>query len=274
MSKEWRPDAKRVIDQRQSPTYFTDTARTAEQSLGLPAFRTIFACLSMHMTDRLRFLRFPKRDVSQVEAAIQRFWSRGIQDTRTYGESYEVKLHGHPWRPTSWGNEKIDACRLICQILNSLFDMGWVLKASVDISTKEFDKDTLLFRYQNPPPSRCTWIGICFGKGDKMYILDGPPELGRTLVNAFGSDIQSHNVNRSVFEIKFHGYPWRAHGTETVHARLILLTLLECLEQHGFSLYASVRQVQDAANDGYSETDTWFCNRQINWTPGMPIYHN
>ncbi|KAK9368721.1 hypothetical protein V1509DRAFT_639466 [Lipomyces kononenkoae] len=248
------------------------TRPVERQSLGLPAFRTSFACMSMHMSDRLRFVGFPMADVSQVIPGIQQAWPRGIKDTRTYDEAYEVKLHGYPWTATVGGDERINSCRLVSRILNSLFDLGWVLKASVDISKKEYDKDSLLFRHQNPPPSQCIWMAICFGKGDRLYIIDGPPELNRTLVNAYGSKIQSHKSNQSVFEIKFHGFPWRAEGTATVHARLILLTLLECLEQHGFSLYASIDHY--AASDGYSEVDTWYCNRQVNWAQGLPVYHS
>ncbi|KAK9352351.1 hypothetical protein V1523DRAFT_427187 [Lipomyces doorenjongii] len=150
----------------------------------------------------------------------------------------EIKLYENTWSPSSWSDEKTEARRLICEIVYGVFDMSWVLKASVDISQ------------------------------------ESTKVLGRLLVQAYGGKVQSYQINGSVFEIKFRGSPWRADGTETVQTRLILLTLLECLEQQGFSLYAGIDQDNGPGRDSHaSEADTWFCNRQADWTPGAPIYH-
>jgi hypothetical protein len=108
-----------------------------------------------------------------------------------------------------------------------------------------------------------------------MHLIDAPKELGRILVRAYGSKVQRHQVTGSVFEIKFKGYPWRASGTETVQSRLIILTLLDALEELGFSLYASIDQDNGPGGNSHaSEADVWFCNRQNDWTPGAPIYHS
>ncbi|KAK9482219.1 hypothetical protein V1527DRAFT_34259 [Lipomyces starkeyi] len=253
------------------PSY---TARGPEQPASATPFRTTFASLSMHMRDRIRLLRFPDRDVTQIQDIIRLAWPRGIQDTRFYDAAKEIKLYGNPWSASSWGAEKTEARRLLCQILHGLFDMGWILQASVDISKKEYDKDTLLFRYQQPPPPSCIWISISFDRGDLLHLIDAPQDLGRLLVQAYGEKVQNYQFKGSVFEIKFRGNPWRAYGTDTVQTRLILLTLLECLEQQGFSLYASIDQDNGLGGDSHSsEADTLFCNRQADWTPGAPIYH-
>src|SRR6266536_5263108 len=120
------------------PTYPDYNAKAPEQSASVPAFRTTFACLSMHMRDRIRLLRFPAQDVTQIQEIIRRAWPRGIQDIRVYDASNEFKLYGNPWSPSSWSDERTDARRLIYRILSGLFDMGWILKASVDISKKEY----------------------------------------------------------------------------------------------------------------------------------------
>ncbi|KAK9245093.1 hypothetical protein V1506DRAFT_539163 [Lipomyces tetrasporus] len=256
------------------PQYPIYTPDAPAQSTSVPVFRTTFACLSMHMSDRIRLLRFPARDVAKIREIIRRGWLRGIQDTRVYDAAEEIKLYGNPWRASSWNDEKMDARRLVCQILCGLFDLGWVLQAAVDISKKEYDKDTLLFRYQQPPPPPCVWMSISFDRGDLLHLIDAPQDLSHLLVQAYGEKVQKHHYNGSVFEIKFRGYPWYANSRETVQARLIVLTLLECLEQRGFSLYASIDQDNGPGGDSNcSEADTWFCNRQADWTPGAPIYH-
>ncbi|KAK9343194.1 hypothetical protein V1522DRAFT_413927 [Lipomyces starkeyi] len=181
------------------PSY---TARGPEQPASATPFRTTFASL----------------DVTQIQDIIRRAWPRGIQDTRVYDAAKEVKLYGNPWSVSSWGAEKTEARRLLCQILH----------------------DTLLFRYQQPPPPSCIWMSISFDRGDLLHLIDAPQDLGRLLVQAYGEKVQNYQFKGSVFEIKFRGYPWRAYGTDTVQTRLILLTLLECLEQQGFKLYASI----------------------------------
>lgn len=119
-----------------APNSYT-LARTAPPS----TFRTTFACISLHMSDRIRLLRFTSADTRQIKEIIHHAWPQGIQDTRAYDASDEIKLYGYPWNPTGWGNSKrIDSRRLICRLLAGLFNMGWMLNASVDISQKEFDK--------------------------------------------------------------------------------------------------------------------------------------
>ncbi|KAK2787515.1 hypothetical protein FQN51_003146 [Onygenales sp. PD_10] len=94
----------------------------------------------------------------------------------------------------------------------------------------------------------------------------------RALVLALGRKVQRSYTQGSAFEIKFNGYPWKANGTETVETRAILLILLNTLEQFGFSLYGSIQQ-DSKQGEEHVAVDTWFCNRQVNWTPGAPIYH-
>lgn len=118
------------------------------------------------------------------------------------------------------------------------------------------------------------WLCISFDEGDLMHLIDAPTELSQSLAQAFGPKVQRTKHQGSAFEIKFKGYPWRASGTDTVQSRIILLVLLETLEQHGFSLYASIDQDNGpGGQSGKSEADTWFCNRQADWSPGAPIYH-
>lgn len=103
------------------------------------SFRTKFACVSLHMTDRIRLLRFPEADIPRIQGIIKYSWQRGIQDLRVYDQSNEIKLYGNPWS-ASGSTQKPEARRLVMGLLQGLFDMGWVLKAAVDISKKEFDK--------------------------------------------------------------------------------------------------------------------------------------
>ncbi|PGH00220.1 hypothetical protein GX51_05917 [Blastomyces parvus] len=252
-----------------------DIARPQSQPFppAATSFRTNFASVSLHMTDRIRFLGFPSADVTRIYEIIRGCWPKGIQSTREYGPSNEIRLLGSPWRPSSWfEDEKTAARRLVCGLLRGLYEMGWVLKASVDVLKKEGNKDTLLFRLQQPPPPQSNWLCISFNKSDLLQLIDFPKPLCEAMVKALGDKVQRTQSLESSFEIKFHGYPWKASGTETVETRLILLKMLDCLEQFGFTLYASFNQDTNQSEQK-TEADTWFCHQQTNWAPGAPIYH-
>jgi hypothetical protein len=112
---------------------------SSDTLMPVSSFRTRFACVSLHMTDRIRLLRFPDADVPRIQGIIKDSWPRGIQDIRLYDQSNEIKLHGNPWS-ASGSSQKSEARWLVKGLLRGLFDMGWVLKAAVDISKKEYDK--------------------------------------------------------------------------------------------------------------------------------------
>lgn len=149
------------------PSYGTSAA--IHPSLA-PRFHTRFASLSLHMTDRLRFLRFPPEVFQACYQAVALSWKRGIQASRPYGISHELKLYGNPWSGQS--EQNVAARRLMCALLERLHTLGWVMTLSTDISKKSTDKDALLFRYQNPPPAACEWASIGFSKWDRIRFID------------------------------------------------------------------------------------------------------
>ncbi|KAF2262908.1 hypothetical protein CC78DRAFT_294841 [Lojkania enalia] len=230
------------------PDYGTATASSST------AFQTHFASLSMHMEDRLRFLQFPPNIVEICRQTIKTIWMRGIQTERLYAGSQEIKLYGKPWR--GHADEAIAARRLICRLLAALHGEGWVLTLSTDISKKNADKDTLLFRHQNPAPAECDWCCIGFSRSDRIRFIDVPAEV----YNIFASKLPNNRLQSrgqhspGVYEFKIYGRPWWADGTDTMIVRGMLLSLLEALEEEGWTVYASIDQKNSGEN--YTETDT------------------
>ena len=219
-----------------------------------PEGHTIFASISMHMSDRLRLLRFPPADIEAVHQAIKASWPRGIQDIRKYHESHEFKLNGHPWSGQS--DEAIFARRMMCQILEKLSSIGWVLALTVDISKKTTEKDTLIFRYQQPPPAPCDWMSISFSLHDRIRFIDAPDELIQYLISYLGRFVQRHKRHNlaGTYELQIHGNPWRTCDQES---QVLLLQLLEGLDAKGWTVYASIDQKTGPTGDTtWSEPDT------------------
>ena len=109
---------------------------------------TRFGCVALSMTDRIRLINIPTDVVAEVEKAVRNAWRKGIQQTRHYGSSYEIKLHGRPWSYSRMSDHMIEPKRLVTRVLQTLFDSGWVMKAAVDVSQKERDKGIYGFSSQ------------------------------------------------------------------------------------------------------------------------------
>lgn len=147
------------------PSYATAIASAVSSQ----AFQTRFASVSMHMTDKLRFLHFPDETFNICRQVIHTTWKRGFKEEREYAGSMEIRLKGSPWG----GGDSIDSRRLICAMLGALHSQGWVLKQSTNISKQDLHTDTLLFRHQVPSLTECEWCCIGFWNSDIIQLIDG-----------------------------------------------------------------------------------------------------
>lgn len=239
-------------------------------------FRTTFATISLHRSDRLRLLGFPQSDIQALRGVIQSSYSKGVQKEQLYGKSHEFKLYGNPWYGQS--SDAIISRVLVREILAYLFSIGWILHASADVSKKEFDKNTLFFRKQQSPPPPSDFMCISFNMSDRLRLIGAPPQLVQAMKNLLAgmgllqTDLGWKDANLRAWEFKINGYPWRATGEETMSTRLLLLKMLECLERYGWSLYASVDQ-STGSGEHSSETDSWYCVRDRNWVEGAAVFH-
>ncbi|KAF4943497.1 hypothetical protein FGADI_13373 [Fusarium gaditjirri] len=106
-----------------------------------PIFKTQFACMTFNMSDRIRLIKFTEEEVSGIKEVVAARWPPGLVSVKPYGESMEFWLRGRPWSHRSGGND--DSRRLMLRILEKLFDMGWVLQGSMEITLKFESKDKL-----------------------------------------------------------------------------------------------------------------------------------
>ncbi|KAF5360253.1 hypothetical protein D9758_009175 [Tetrapyrgos nigripes] len=257
------------------PASTSDTSYSGASTTSL----TRFACMSMNLADRLRFMRFNETEIQAIRNTLSMAWFKGIQEERDYYGAHEFKLKGYPW--SAQGNEAVPARQMMCAVFETLYNLGWVAISATDISKSSLDKDTTIFRYQDPRPAPCSWMAISFNEGDKLRFIKAPEAIIQSASRAWSSVIQKEKWldqenGARAYEIKFHGYPWYAtRGKESVGVRDVLLQLFEILEQNGFSLYLSLDQNTGPGGDSSGmDTDSWYCRRLNSWTPGKPVYHS
>ncbi|KAJ8516782.1 hypothetical protein ONZ45_g5949 [Pleurotus djamor] len=193
-----------------------------------------YASISMHLTDRLRFYQFSATDVDVVRDAIRQS-KFDIQSEQPYFSCHEIKLRGTPWVPTNT-TEVNNSRLLLCYILANLYNSGWVIRASTNVSRHAADKDNLLFRYQYPAPPLCEWFAISFMWGDRLKLLGAPMDLRLPIAEMLGPLLQKE-------------------------AKIIVLRLIEVLEMNGVLLYVSVDNNNFVSKDKDAKpleyADTW-----------------
>ncbi|KAJ7635020.1 hypothetical protein FB45DRAFT_1025921 [Roridomyces roridus] len=245
------------MDDKSLPPYPTILKAPSDASTST-SFRTTFAFVSMHMGDRLRLLNFPPEIIAIIRQTISTSWPRGLQSEMLYHGSHEFKLRGYPWR--GHGEEGILSRRLMSRILSSLQTAGWLLTVVTDVSKKLTDLDT------RPRIDQT-----------RLKLIDAPDDIKKAIVG-LSQRMQMLKLHKpyqgagNAYEITMLGYPWLATGGETMLARQFLLALLGVLEEHGWSIYASIDQTAKIGENS-GDLDTWHCVRTKGWTPGMPVFH-
>lgn len=254
------------------PSSSSSTGKAPPQEIAVqPSFRTNFASVSLHMSDRIRLMQFPQEVCDAVRNSLRETWPQGIQAEREYNGSLEFKMKGWPWSPS--GEDAIFARRLTRGIMATLYAHGWILYLASDISMKQGDKDNLFFRHQDPAPAPCEWFSTTFSRGDRLRLIDAPQALVDDAIALLQPHTQKHEPYRvaGVYEIKFNGYPFMASGGNTMLSRMMCLQLFALFEQHGYTVYASIDQKYGGENG--TECDSWHLSRTANWQHGAPVYH-
>jgi hypothetical protein len=268
-------------DEKQGLPAYTKVAETQApkveaSSSSTSAFQSQFASISLHQSDRIRFLQFPAEHTAAIRSVVARNWPFGIQAERPYGGSHEIKLRGNPW--SGQGSDAIPARIMMRELFAYLFSVGWIIHQTVDLSKKKFDKDTIVFRKQPTAPPSSSWIALSFNQADRLRLIGASTEL----IAAFRTMLLGMKMHQSsgwkdqamnAWEFKINGYPWMPSGEETMTMRLLVLRMLETLEKNGWSLYVSVDQNNGPSNSDTNETDSWYCVRAHDWVPGNPVFH-
>lgn len=221
---------------------------------------TVFAMMSMHKRDKLRFLHFPEDIYTAAESIITNSWPPGVQEQKMYGESYEYKLKGSPWGMMGH-QEGVGSRILLRNMFAFLHRRGWVLVTPLSHSVRPGTKDSLIFKKKqgspSPPPS-VDWLVLAFMHTKKLRVIGDEPGVMKSLREAFeGMDVfESDEWTYDSFEFKFKYAPWRAHGEATVKARLLLLQIIEVMDGQGWVSYCACKQRTDS--DDVKHPDTWY----------------
>jgi hypothetical protein len=84
--------------------------------------------------DRLKLIKFPQTAVFAVRSAIERSWVKGIQKEKEATGQTEIQFRGNPW--SGQGDDACPALYMVCEVMASLYHLGWNLVMCTDISKR------------------------------------------------------------------------------------------------------------------------------------------
>ena len=209
---------------------------------------TFVICLSLNDTDKIRVLA-PEDIIPYIRTAIMSFWPQGIQREQKLDKSFEFKLKGNPWGILqSDGIESFYGARLINGILSSLYNIGWVFVSAIDSGNREYDLNSLYFRYDptetsKPENLNSRFFALTLNRTDRVRLINALPDLIMNLKSAmlqlWPYGIQKEKNENFGYEFKLKGNPWYPHSEETVTGRALVSNLMTFFSQFNWNLYAT-----------------------------------
>lgn len=215
------------------------------------------ASLSMHWSDKLRFLNFPDEIFLGVRTLIQNSWAGGIQSEKANGPAYEYKLKGRPFG--SHGTQEAIAARVLMRnILSYLYDRQWLLVMPYTLTGRNRAKDILVFKKQDEPLVPVDWLVVTVSGANTLRVIGDEPDV----IRAVGSKIsdmktlQAIEVKHGSFEFQLESNLWRAVDERAIRAHQVMIAVLDTLDANGWRAYSAFRQ--RTQNGDYHKADTWY----------------
>jgi len=241
-------------------------------NLDMDEFR--FCAISLNRYDRLRLVRTPVSLVGAIKESVIKHWYLGLQKTRDYHGTVELKLGGCPWWADS--NDAVESRYFVSTLIGLLKVNGWQVCGTMDLTRRNNDKTCLILRQSVPKiqPHMC----ISLNKANRIRLIvsstDISEEAELRLTSMLNETIKNYwvalgprNYGKSI-EWKLEGDPWVSEGLYSDNTRgiYLLCLILQAIAPLGWRVTASmdVASKNLDSNDRYSyegqseDMHTWF----------------
>ncbi|KAK2813711.1 hypothetical protein FQN50_000109 [Emmonsiellopsis sp. PD_5] len=253
---------------KEPPNY--DEAMAANRETPAPSMSrgVKLAMISFAWTDRVRLIHFPEPIIPLVTGVLEKLWPKGLQRAQPFEDSLEIKLRGNPFHHGA-DDEKIAIRVSLMGILESLAKEGWHILPAGGRVTRLGNyagfgqKDSWVFRLQEPRAA--SWLCISFLNADILHLINSSTELATALISAFGDRVEKCNKElvSGVFELKFKEQYWAKPSPKgMVQSRVIVLALMQCLEEQGYTMCTSIDLDSGIGGTACQSTgEVWFWYR-------------
>lgn len=203
-----------------------------------------YFALIFRKTDKIKLVFADKQVFEVVQNAAAKYWTPGIsQQGKDKDGSYEIRFHGTPFCRSGSSESSIQSKRMCCEILMGLYQLGWRLIVSSDLSqitdltTWFFNKD---LSENKPQTIFCLSISSC----DSIQLINAPDYIRKIFKKAavfsYEPGVKSEHHYGKDYEIKLQGYPWSTTDLEeNIMARKIILEIFRRFDKSQFQFYGT-----------------------------------
>lgn len=164
-----------------------------------------FCAVSLERSHKIRLIGGTDETTQATFAgAVSRGWGKRVKEANRFSDSMQIKLLGHPWKPQTTP-EHIASAKLVCGVLQSLWQLGWRWHCAVDLSVSIADKSTF-FLSRPRGGSQCEDFGRglvgCVqpkGRGEVNLVSVPPSALNQVVQN-----IQKARWNVPLLKVERH----------------------------------------------------------------------
>ncbi|KAF0728799.1 hypothetical protein Ae201684P_009335 [Aphanomyces euteiches] len=211
-----------------------------------------FTILSLHSSSRIRLSNFPKESTQWMEEAVTMAWPHKTESTGAIDQVVEIKLGGSQWKPG--GQDKIQAARLMRNILTVFRMHGYALYTSTNVRNGFGSKDVLFF--ERPEPCRMSMFIVARHNDNKLRLIHAPVGMVVIVTECIQSNYTGGSVRVSEYmpachEFKLKSDPWE--DGRSPHGRLMLAHLFALLNGHGWRLSATILHSREDEAE-----ETWY----------------
>ncbi|XP_078368412.1 uncharacterized protein LOC144652262 [Oculina patagonica] len=218
-----------------------------------------YMCIAIREADKMRVILGTDREISIIRQVVEESWPKGIQEEISKMNGvHQFKLKGKPFSIISSSTEAENSRKMAANVLHRLYRHGWRLQMAgnftqtTDLATWIFKKDPVGVWLSLP----LLIVGLSCLKS--LIVLNAPMELHQmfkdVMEKTWPKGIEKWSYKNYVLKIKLKGYPWCADGEETVHATVIIHTLVNELLMRQWKLYGNFN-LRSSANTLFFEHD-------------------
>ncbi|KAI0825101.1 hypothetical protein BC628DRAFT_1321021 [Trametes gibbosa] len=237
------------------------------RSGSVPKFTPDHLIVTLRSTNQLLVENLSNPEMGDtLSEGVLHVWPAGANSIDYRRGKWHVELCGHPWSST--GMEALMAGKMICRLYVVLARLGYTYLSTINVGNM-WKPPSMIFVDSTPDYEAKVFVIMFSKRGDRLTILDGPPEvtqqLGMDLRSTFPRKITTDRATEDglhIFEVKKGGY-----GEPAVDKSILIAFVLRFFNLAGFRLSGSVPMgTKSVFNFGHRK-EMWVF-RSDPWRPG------
>lgn len=208
------------------------------EPMGFNQFAVMFGGM-----DRLRLILAPPEVINGTKIILDTLWK--IQEINQQPGCIEIKLKGTPFCPSSELDKSVKY--LMCLILNKYYELGYHVKASIDLLKPGNYSDAVIFEKREPISTYTICMSLNSSDKIRVFAPEGVIGLVRnTIIQTWSLGIQREKIITNGWQFKLNGNPWSgsSYNVESYISAYMINALLQTLYNHGWVFIGSIKSGQ------------------------------